>query len=79
MRSLLPLVRPDSSFEPEKLEAMQVAFDMAKSELLSRKPNPPTDEAIAKIIIATATSGNYSAAYLAWQALDRFSANQKTA
>ena len=71
--TILPFVRPETTFDPEAVAIMSSAFDAALASLNDQNQSPTIREIIAKRIIAAAMKGERDPERLRQEAINAIS------
>ena len=73
MTTILPFVRPETTFDPDAVAIMSSAFDAALASLNDQNQSPTVREIIAKRIIAAAMKGERDPERLRQEAINAIS------
>ena len=71
--TILPFVRPETTFDPDTVAIMSSAFDAALASLNDQNQSPTIREIIAKRIIAAAMKGERDPERLRQEAINAIS------
>jgi hypothetical protein len=71
--TILPFVRPETTFDPDAVAIMSSAFDAALASLNDQNQSPTVREIIAKRIIAAAMKGERDPERLRQEAINAIS------
>jgi hypothetical protein len=71
--TILPFVRPETTFDPDAVAIMSSAFDAALASLNDQNQSPTIREIIAKRIIAAAMKGERDPERLRQEAINAIS------
>jgi hypothetical protein len=71
--TILPFVRPETTFDPDAVAIMSSAFDAALASLNDQNQSPTVREIIAKRIIAAAMKGKRDPERLRQEAINAIS------